>query len=55
MVENYYSGSVFKYEYIFIFVYMKGIGLNCIVIDLFVTEKRRVENCMSESVLIDSI
>lgn len=34
---------------------MKGIGLNCIVIDLFVTEKRRVENCMSESVLIDSI
>lgn len=34
---------------------MEGIGLNCIVIDLFVIEKWRVENYISESVLIDLI
>lgn len=29
------ADSCFKYEYIFILVYVEGIGLNCIVIDFF--------------------
>lgn len=47
-------GSCFKYEYIFILVYMDWVKLYCHWF-FFVIEKWRVENYISESVLIDLI